>query len=151
MLYDMHMVFLICLSQAKIDMADISLLYVPYASHTVYTIAAAHRRRRRRRRRRRLPLTARVSRRLDGVDGGGGYCRHCQRSARVLHAFLPPSDDDHPSLSGCPGCSSGVAPLLWGLSSPNMMIGWRTYFVTSDGQISNRIAVLNLKSICLQI
>jgi hypothetical protein len=37
MLYDKHMVFLICLSQAKIDMADIRLLYVPYASHTVYT------------------------------------------------------------------------------------------------------------------
>jgi hypothetical protein len=31
MLYDTHMVFLICLSQAIIDMTGIRLLYVPYA------------------------------------------------------------------------------------------------------------------------
>jgi hypothetical protein len=40
--YDTHMVFLICLSQAIINMADIRLLYVPYVSHTVYTIKVAY-------------------------------------------------------------------------------------------------------------
>jgi hypothetical protein len=36
MLYNTHVVFLLCLSQAIINMTDIRLLYVPYVSHIMF-------------------------------------------------------------------------------------------------------------------